>query len=394
MALPPLVEPGPPLNPEEVTRFSRHVLVPTIGTEGQRRLRAARVLVVGAGGLGSPVLLYLAAAGVGTLGIVDDDLVDTSNLQRQIVHGSADLGRPKTTSAAESVRGIQPLVTVIEHRERLTAANALDVIAGYDLVIDGTDNFPTRYLVNDACVLACKPLVWGSILRWDGQVSVFWADPPAGYQGVHYRDVFPEPPAPGTVPSCAEAGVFGVVCGSIGSAMATEAVKLICGVGEPLLGRMLVLDALTARWREIPLRPAPGRLPVTALTDEAVACAVPGEVSSATSPPEAIDAVTLARRLAARERGEDDFDLVDVRKPAERELVTIPGARSIPLAAFLDGTAFDRLDPERTVVLHCKLGGRSAQAQAIALDRGYRAVQLTGGVLGWVDQIDPSLPRY
>lgn len=394
MALPPLVEPGPPLSPEEVTRFSRHVLVPAIGAEGQRRLRAARVLVVGAGGLGSPVLLYLAAAGVGTLGIVDDDQVDPSNLQRQILHGSADVGRDKTTSAAESVRAIQPLVTVIEHRERLTAANALDVIDGYDLVIDGTDNFPTRYLVNDACVLAGKPLVWGSILRWDGQVSVFWADPPAGHQGVHYRDVFPEPPAPGTVPSCAEAGVFGVVCGSIGSAMATEAVKLICGIGEPLLGRMLVLDALTARWREIPLRPAPGRRPVTTLTDEVVACAVPGEVSGVTSPPEEIDAATLARWLAARERGEDDFDLVDVREPAERELVAIPGARSIPLAAFLDGSAFDRLDPERTVVLHCKLGGRSAQAQTIALDRGYRAVQLTGGVLGWVDQVDPSLPRY
>ncbi|NKY08002.1 adenylyltransferase/sulfurtransferase MoeZ [Cellulomonas hominis] len=233
--------------------------MPEVGEVGQRRLRNARVLVVGAGGLGSPVLLYLAAAGVGTIGVVDDDVVDASNLQRQVVHGDADVGRAKVTSAAETVRAVNPLVEVVEHRVRLTAATVADVVAGYDVVVDGTDNFPTRYLVNDACVLAGVPLVWGAVLRFDAQVSVFWAAPPAGsgYPAVQYRDVFPEPPAPGTVPSCAEAGVLGVVCGAVGSMMAAEVVKLVTGLGDPLLGRMLVLDALGGRWRELPVRPDP-----------------------------------------------------------------------------------------------------------------------------------------
>jgi adenylyltransferase/sulfurtransferase len=389
MPLPPLVDPGPPLTPAERARFSRHVLIPEVGEVGQRRLRNARVLVVGAGGLGSPVLLYLAAAGVGTIGVVDDDVVDASNLQRQVVHGDADVGRAKVTSAAETVRTVNPLVEVVEHRVRLTAATVADVVAGYDVVVDGTDNFPTRYLVNDACVLAGVPLVWGAVLRFDAQVSVFWAAPPAGsgYPAVQYRDVFPEPPAPGTVPSCAEAGVLGVVCGAVGSMMAAEVVKLVTGLGDPLLGRMLVLDALGGRWRELPVRPDPRGVPVTALTDLDEVCEV-GE------PLPAITARAHAARQAAREAGADDLDLVDVREPAEHALVAIPGARLLPKGAFLDGSAFAHLDPARPLVLHCKSGIRSAEVLALVRQRGFDAVHLEGGVLAWVDDVDPALPRY
>jgi len=389
MPLPPIVDPGPPLSPAERARFSRHVLIPEVGELGQRRLRNARVLVVGAGGLGSPVLLYLAAAGVGTIGVVDDDVVDASNLQRQVVHGDADVGRPKVTSAAETVRRVNPLVEVVEHRVRLTAATVADVVAGYDVVVDGTDNFPTRYLVNDACVLAGIPLVWGAVLRFDAQVSVFWAAPPegCGYPAVQYRDVFPDPPAPGTVPSCAEAGVLGVVCGAVGSMMAAEVVKLVTGLGDPLLGRMVVLDALGGRWRELPVRPDPRGVPVTGLTDLAEVCEV--------GPPlPTITARALAARLAARDRGTDDLDLVDVREPAEHALVAIPGARLLPKGSFLDGSAFAELDPARPLVLHCKSGIRSAEVLALVRERGFDAVHLEGGVLAWVDDVDPALPRY
>jgi len=389
MPLPPLVDPGPPLTPAERARFSRHVLIPELGEVGQRRLRNARVLVVGAGGLGSPVLLYLAAAGVGTIGVVDDDVVDPSNLQRQVVHGEQDVGRPKVTSAAETVRSVNPLVRVVEHRVRLTAATVADVVAGYDVVVDGTDNFPTRYLVNDACVLAGTPLVWGAVLRFDAQVAVFWAAPPAGsgYPAVQYRDLFPQPPAPGTVPSCAEAGVLGVVCGSVGSMMATEVVKLVTGLGDPLLGRVLVLDALGGRWRELPVRPDPHGTPVTRLVDAPEVCEVAPALPT-------ITAAALAARLAARERGADDLDLVDVREPAEHALVAIPGSRLLPRGAFLDGSAFADLDPARPLVLHCKSGIRSAEVLALVRQRGFDAVHLDGGVLAWVDEVDPALPRY
>lgn len=388
MPLPPLVDVGPPLSPQERARYSRHLLIPGVGEAGQRRLRNARVLVVGAGGLGSPVLLYLAAAGVGTIGIVDDDVVDASNLQRQVVHGETDVGRPKVASAAESVRSVNPLVEVVQHEVRLDSATISDVVAGYDIVVDGTDNFPTRYLVNDACVLAGKPLVWGAVLRFDAQVSVFWAAPPpdSGYPGVHYRDVFPDPPAPGSVPSCAEAGVLGVVCGAVGSMMAAEVVKLVTGLGEPLLGRVQVLDALAGRWREIPVRPDPTGSPVTKLVDLAETCPVPDLPT--------ITARELAARLAARERGTDDFDLVDVREPAEHALVAIPGARLLPKARFLDGSAFAGLDPTRPLVLHCKAGTRSADVLTLVRGRGFDAVHLDGGVLAWVDDVDPALPRY
>lgn len=392
MPLPPLVEPGPPLTAEETARYSRHVLIPDLGDVGQRRLREARVLVVGAGGLGSPVLLYLAAAGVGTIGIVDFDTVDASNLQRQVVHGVDDVGRPKVASAAASVHAVNPLIRVREHELHLDASNALDLVAQYDVVVDGTDNFPTRYLVNDAAVLAGRPVVWGSVLRFHGQVSVFWADPPPGhgYEGVHYRDVFPEPPAPGEAPSCAEAGVLGVVCASVGAMMATEVVKLLTGLGDPLLGRLLVLDALDARWREIALHPDPAGVPVTALVDEAVACAVPAARSA-----ELVDARTLADLLAARERGEVAFDLIDVREPAEHALVAIPGSRLLPRGDFVAGTAFEGLDPDAPVIFYCKAGARSDDVLRLARQRGFGDVRhLEGGVLAWIDQVEPALPRY
>lgn len=392
MTLPPLVEPGPALDPAELVRYSRHLLVPEVGDLGQRRLGNARVLVVGAGGLGSPVLLYLAAAGIGTIGIVDGDAVDESNLQRQVVHTAADVGRRKVRSAAETVRAANPFVRVEEHDLRLDATNALDLVRAYDVVVDGTDNFPTRYLVGDAAVLAGKPVVWGSVLRFDGQVSVFWADPPAGsgHEGVHYRDVFPVAPAPGDAPSCAEAGVLGVVCASVGAMMATEVVKLVTGIGEPLLGRLLVLDALSARWREITVRPDPTATRVSGLVEETVACAVPAAGSS-----DLVDARTLAARLAARERGEDAFDLIDVREPAEHALVAIPGSRLVPRGAFVTGEAFADLDPGAPVVLYCKAGARSDDVLGLARQRGFTDVRhLDGGILAWIDQVEPDLPRY
>lgn len=386
MPLPPLVAPGPPLPPADVTRYSRHVLIPGVGEEGQRRLRNARVLVVGAGGLGSPALLYLAAAGVGTLGVVDFDTVDASNLQRQVVHPTDAVGTPKVDSAARTLAGVNPGVVVVPHRLHLDETNALELVGQYDLVLDGADNFPTRYLVNDACALAGKPLVWGSVLRFDGRVAVFWSRPPAGAPAVTYRDVFPTPPAPGAVPSCAEAGVLGAVCGAVGSAMAVEALKLILGVGEPLLGRMAAYDALAARWFEVPIRPTAA--PITALAAYDDACELPGALPT-------IDARSLAARLAARDAGADDVDLVDVREPDEHALVRIPGARLVPKGRFLDGDGFDELPADRDVVLFCRSGVRSAEVLRLARERGLtRVSHLGGGILGWIDDVDPTLPRY
>ena len=397
MSLPPLVEPADGLSPAELARYARHVIIPGLGLDGQRRLKNARVLVVGAGGLGSPALLYLAAAGVGTLGVVDDDVVELSNLQRQIIHGSDDIGRAKVDSARDAIRSVNPLVDVVTHRVRLDASNALDILAGYDLVLDGADSFATRYLVNDACAMLGKPCVWGSILRFDGQTTVFWADPPAGsgVEGVQYRDVFPNPPAPGTVPSCAEGGVLGVLCAAIGSVMANEAVKLITGLGEPLLGRLLTFDALSARWREIQVRPDPHRAPAGRLEDIPIACGLPAAAASASDDVlPTISAPRLAERLAARDRGTDDFDLVDVREPAEHDLVAIPGSRLVPRAGFLDGSAFALIDPDRELILHCRSGVRSAEVLALATARGFDARHLDGGVLAWVDLVEPDKPRY
>jgi molybdopterin/thiamine biosynthesis adenylyltransferase/rhodanese-related sulfurtransferase len=392
MDLPPLVEPAPELTDAELRRYARHLTVPEIGEEGQRRLKNARVLCVGAGGLGSPALLYLAAAGVGTLGVVDDDVVDLSNLQRQVVHGEAVLGEPKTRSAAARVADLNPLVDVVEHRERLDAANAQRILANYDLVLDGTDNFGTRYLVSDACELAGIPHVWGSILRFDGQYSVFWA-----VHGPTYRDLYPVPPAPGSVPNCAEAGVLGVLPGILGTAMAVEAVKLVTGVGTTMLGRVATYDALSARWWEIPLAPTPGRPPVLRLTeidDDAPACAVPGAGPGTAEVP-TITAPELERLLAARERGEADFELLDVREPYEARLAAIPGARLAPLAGFESGAALAEVDRSRRVLLHCKAGARSERALRLLRDAGHPDVaHLEGGILAWIEQVDPSQQAY
>ena len=397
VSLPPLVEPADGLSPGELARYARHVIIPGLGLEGQCRLKNARVLVVGAGGLGSPALLYLAAAGVGILGIVDDDDVELSNLQRQVIHGADDVGRAKVDSARDSIRLVNPLVDVVTHHVRLDASNALEIIAGYDLVLDGADNFATRYLVNDACAMLGKPCVWGSILRFDGQTSVFWAAPPAGsgVEGVQYRDVFPNPPAPGTVPSCAQGGVLGVLCAAIGAVMANEAVKLITGLGEPLLGRLLTFDALSSRWREIQVRPDPHRAPAGRLEDIAIACGPPAAaVAAADDVLPTISAPRLAERLAARDRGADDFDLVDVREPAEHDLVAIPGARLVPRAGFLDGSAFTLIDPGRELILHWQSGVRSAEVLALATARGFDARHLDGGVLAWVELAESHKPRY
>ncbi|MFF0989259.1 molybdopterin-synthase adenylyltransferase MoeB [Kocuria nitroreducens] len=392
MDLPPLVEPAAELTDAELRRYARHLTVPEIGEEGQRRIKNARVLCVGAGGLGSPALLYLAAAGVGTLGVVDDDLVEASNLQRQVIHGGTTLGAPKTASAAARIADLNPLVRVVEHRERLTAGNAEEILSGYDLVLDGTDNFETRYLVSDACELAGLPHVWGSILRFDGQYSVFW-----GALGPTYRDLYPVSPAPGTVPDCAEAGVLGVLPGLLGTAMAVEAVKLVTGIGTTMLGRVATYDALSARWWEIPLSPTPGRPAVTVLTaadDGAPACSAPGPDRLPENVP-TVTAPELAQLLAARERGAADFELVDVREPYEARLAAIPGARLLPLAQFESGDAFARIAPGRRVVLHCKAGARSERALHLLRAAGHADVaHLEGGVLAWIEQVDPSQQPY
>jgi len=392
MSLPPLVEPGPALSTEQVRRYSRHLILPDVGPSGQRRLGNARVLVIGAGGLGSPALMYLAAAGVGTLGVLDADTVDETNLQRQVIHGQSDLGRPKVDSAADRIREVNPYVTVRRHPVRLDSGNVLEIFRDYDLVLDGTDNFPTRYLVNDACTLLGLPEVWGSIFRFDGQVSVFWAE-----HGPTYRDLFAAPPPPGAVPSCAEGGVLGALCAAIGSMMATEAIKLICGIGSPLIGRLLVFDALELSWREVSVRRNPELSPVTELVDYEEFCGLPpspAAVAGAALPAGTIDVHTLHRMLADRDAGRGDFVLVDVRELFEREIVAIPGAISIPTQAFLSGEALDRLPPGR-VVLHCKSGGRSAQALAALHAAGRTdAVHVAGGVLAWVREIEPDKPTY
>lgn len=371
----PLVEPGPALTPEEVRRYSHHLLVPEIGESGQRRLKAARVLVVGAGGLGSPALLYLAAAGVGTIGILDDDVVDESNLHRQVVHGTADVGRAKVDSAADALARANPLVTVVRHRQRMTADNAADLVAGYDLVLDGADNFGTRYLVNDACVLAGLPWVWGAVLRFDGHVAVFWDG-----RGPTYRDLFPQPPAPGTVPSCSQAGVLGAVVAQVGSVMVTEALKLITGAGRPLLGRVLVLDALEGTWRTLGVRQDPTRAPITAVVAEAEACAV--EPSPATVP-------TVDARSLAGELDHGRVVLIDVREPDEHADLAIPGARLVPLAALLEAaesgkSALADVPRNADVVLHCASGARSERGAQALIAAGWTHVRhLDGGITAW-----------
>jgi sulfur-carrier protein adenylyltransferase/sulfurtransferase len=392
VSLPPLVEPADSLTVEEVRRYSRHLIIPDVAMAGQKRLKNARVLAIGAGGLGSPTLMYLAAAGVGTLGVIDYDTVDESNLQRQIIHGQSDIGRSKAQSARDSIHEINPLVKVVLHEERLENENVFEIFSQYDLIVDGTDNFATRYLVNDACVLLGKPYVWGSIYRFDGQASVFWAE-----NGPCYRCLYPEPPPPGMVPSCAEGGVLGVLCASIGSIQATEAIKLLTGIGETLIGRLMIYDALEMSYRTVKIRKDPecpicGKNPtITELIDYETFC---GAVSDEAM--QAAQGSTIVPRELKKwiDDGENIF-LVDVREPAEFEIVSIPGATLIPKGEFLNGSALERMPQDKRIVLYCKSGMRSAEALAIVKGAGFAdAVHVGSGVVGWVNQVDPSLPSY
>lgn len=386
--LEPLVDPASGLSPEEVERYSRHLIIPEIGALGQRRLKNARVLVIGAGGLGSPALLYLAAAGVGTIGIIDDDDVDLSNLQRQIIHGVADVGRPKIESARDAIVALNPLVEVRLHDVRLDASNALDLFAGYDLILDGADNFATRYLVNDAAAILGKPYVWGSIFRFDGQVSVFWEN-----HGPTYRDLYPEAPPAGSVPSCGEGGVFGMLCAAVGALMVTEAVKLITGVGRSLLGRVALYDALGGSWREIRVAKDPAAPRIKELTDYEAFCGIaPAEAADTEH---TVTATQLATMLASRDAGLKDFDLVDVREAGEYDIVRIEGSVLIPQGRILSGEAWGDLPQDRDIVFHCKAGTRSAAVLAAARKAGYQRVShLDGGILAWVRDVEPQKPVY
>ncbi len=404
MSLPALVEPAAELTTDEVRRYSRHLIIPDVGMTGQKRLKNAKVLVIGAGGLGSPALLYLAAAGVGTLGIAEFDEVDESNLQRQIIHGQSDIGKPKAISAKESIAEANPLVNVIVHNERLDNDNVLEIFADYDLIVDGTDNFATRYMVNDAAYFLNKPYVWGSIYRFDGQASVFWptltldgesADAPC------YRCLYPEPPPPGMVPSCAEGGVLGVLCASIGSIQVNEAIKLLTGIGDPLVGKLMIYDALEMEYRKLKVRKDPNcalcgeHATVTELIDYDAFCGAVSEEAADAAAGSTISVSTLEQMLKERDNGERDFVLVDVREPNEYEINKIPGSVLIPKGEFLNGNALGELPGDKQVVLHCKSGVRSAEALAVLKGAGYSdAVHVGGGVVAWVNQIDPSQPTY
>ncbi|TVS85005.1 adenylyltransferase/sulfurtransferase MoeZ [Mycobacterium helveticum] len=392
-SLPPLVEPARELSRDEVARYSRHLVIPDLGSDGQKRLKNARVLVIGAGGLGSPTLLYLAAAGVGTIGIVDFDVVAESNLQRQIIHGVADVGRPKAQSARDSILAINPLVEVRLHEFRLENGNAVELFGQYDLIVDGTDNFATRYLVNDAAVLAGKPYVWGSIYRFQGQVAVFWDDAPDG-RGLNYRDLYPEPPPPGLVPTCAEGGVLGILCASVASVMGTEAIKLITGIGEPLLGRLLVYDALEMSYRTITVRKDPSAPKITGLVDYEQFCGVvPEEAAHAAGDAEGCT-VTPAELRRWLDSGEK-LALIDVREPAEWEIVHIDGARLIPQSSINSGEGLTMVPPDCRPVLYCKTGVRSAQALAALKGAGFAdAVHLQGGIVAWAQQMQPDMVMY
>ncbi len=396
MSLPPLVEPADELTIDEVRRYSRHLIIPDVGMTGQKRLKNAKVLVIGAGGLGSPALLYLAAAGVGTIGIAEFDEVDESNLQRQIIHGQSDIGKSKAQSAKESILEANPYVDVVLHEERLDNDNVMGIFEQYDLIVDGTDNFATRYMVNDAAVLLKKPYVWGSIYRFDGQASVFWAE-----EGPCYRCLYPEPPPPGMVPSCAEGGVLGVLCASIGSIQVNEAIKLLTGMGEPLLGKLMIYDALEMEYRKIKVRKDPncaicGDNPtVTELIDYDAFCGAISESAADAAAGATISVTTLEGMLKERENGERDFVLVDVREPNEYEINRIPGSVLIPKGDFLNGNAFEQLPQDKQIVLHCKSGVRSAEALAVVKGAGFSdAIHVGGGVVAWVNQIDPSQPSY
>ena len=384
----------PELSGDEIKRYSRHLIMPEVGVDGQRKLKAAKVLCIGAGGLGSPAAMYLAAAGVGTLGIVDFDVVDFSNLQRQIIHGTPDVGRAKLDSAKDRLNALNPNVHIETYDEALSSENAIRLFEPYDVILDGTDNFPTRYLVNDACVLTGKPNAYGSIFRFEGQASVF-----ATKDGPCYRCLYPEPPPPGLVPSCAEGGVFGVLPGIIGVIQATETIKLILGAGEPLIGRFLIYDALRMRFRELKLRkdadcPVCGTHPtVTKLIDYEQFCGVaPHQLAAAAAPVTNADALSSSELKSELDRG-DQIVIVDVREPQEFQINRLPGSILIPLGDL--PKRYVELDPNANIVTQCKSGMRSAKAQDFLRSKGFTRVRnLTGGVLGWIDQVDPTQPKY
>src|SRR2546425_118350 len=378
------------LSKDEILRYSRHLIMPEVGMEGQLKLKQAKVLAIGAGGLGSPLALYLAAAGVGKLGIVDFDVVDFTNLQRQVIHSTSDVGRSKLASARETIQGINPNVEVVTYETRLTSENALDIFKDYDVIADGTDNFPTRYLVNDACVLLGKPNAYGSIFRFEGQASVFYAK-----EGPCYRCLYPEPPPPGLVPSCAEGGVLGVLPGIVGSIQALETIKLITGKGRPLIGRLLLFDALNLKFRELKLRKSPdcpvcGTHPtITKLIDYEQFCGIRGEEYVRPTKVPEITATEVKKMIDERR----PFVLVDVREPHEYQICRIPGSKLIPLGDV--PKRMHELNSADEIVVHCRSGQRSAQAVELLMKAGFRKIHnLKGGVLAWADQVDPTMPKY
>ena len=393
MKTPPLVKPGAALTVDEVRRYSRHLIIPDVAMAGQQRMMNAKVLCVGAGGLGSPALMYLAAAGVGTLGIVEFDTVDESNLQRQIIHGQSDIGKSKALSAKEKIAEINPYVNVILHETRLDNSNVMEIFSQYDIIVDGTDNFATRYLVNDACVILKKPYVWGSIYRFDGQASVFWAE-----YGPCYRCLYPEPPPPGMVPSCAEGGVLGVLCATIGSIQTTEAIKVLTGIGESLIGSLMVYDALDMTFRKIKVRKdqncplcSENATQKELLPDYEAFC---GTLSEAAQEASAGSTITV-QQLKSKIDGDENFYLIDVREPSEYEIVKIPTSHLIPKQGFLDGSVLATLPQDKPIVLHCKSGVRSAECLAILKHAGFAdASHVAGGVIAWAKQIDTTLPVY
>ena len=381
---------APQLSGEEKTRYARHITLPEVGVAGQQRLKAGSVLCIGAGGLGSPLLLYLAAAGVGRIGVVDDDLVEPSNLQRQVIHGTGTVGEAKTSSARSRIKDLNPFCRVEEHGVRLSASNALELVSAYDVVVDGTDNFASRYLINDACVLTKRPFVYGSVQRFEGQVSVF----NLGSESPDYRDLVPEPPPQGLVPSCADGGVMGVMPGLIGLIQAAEVIKLITGIGTPLDGRLLLVDGLSMRFRELTLRRRPSRAPIEKLIDYQAFCTAGGSISGETS--NLMKSISVVELKALLDQNQD-LALIDVRNPAEVEVAVIAGSELIPLSTLESDEVIERIQAiaaSRTVYVHCKLGGRSAKAVELLASHGIDAVNVEGGIDAWSEQIDPSVPRY
>ncbi|MBC6418491.1 MAG: molybdopterin-synthase adenylyltransferase MoeB [Prochloron sp. SP5CPC1] len=376
------------LSKDDYERYSRHIILPEVGVKGQKLLKAASVLCIGTGGLGSPLLLYLAAAGIGRIGIVDFDIVDSSNLQRQIIHGTSWVGKPKIQSAKSRILEINPACQVDLYETRISSENALEIMAPYDVIVDGTDNFPTRYLTNDACVLLDKPNVYGSILRFEGQATVF------NYQGgPNYRDLFSEPPPPGMVPSCAEGGVLGVLCGIIGTIQATEAIKIILGATTTLSGRLLLYNAMDMKFRELKLRPNPARPVIEKLIDYEQFCGIPQANTTEMTIPE----MTVQELKELMDKGGDDFVLLDVRNPNEYEIAKIPNSVLVPLPDLEDGSAIDKVKQlvnGHSLIVHCKLGGRSAKALAILKEAGIEGTNVKGGIAAWSQEIDNTIPQY